>query len=519
MLDVLGRLAVSALTAVLIFSAWPSHDAVAAEADPRLRLYVLSFNRWGDLVSPAERDLAIAELRASTNVERIIIFSYGWANDAEVSYATYHQTLEELDSVARSPGDNSRTAVIAVGWDSSQTGFRKLFNNLIPLPGISNTLAWLPDHLLFPISFWSKAAQADRIGFGGLRTTLNRIFQAAYEGRDDHPEIFLIGHSFGTRILSGLMRNHLGIVPVRSEEFVAAEHVKGAVLLQPALVLANLHQDAHYPLLVTMSRHDHANGLLFPIANIPINAYGFTAFEALFRHQVFEYVEDRVGSTVQTVTDIVTAPLPDLKDKDVEPEPQTDRQPTLPSRAMYLVRRSSAELVSIPASLAFTLLVTPASYAYTQLRAFVTHPVNQVMDSLAQIPVVEVVVAGLDHALGRELPWGQRSKGIFNLGPLHESIGRLLTTTAMPRELPPLYSPDELLGFDPGPDGCGLPTCSGILLVDASTLIRRGAFGEDLENPWVNFTIAWFDPLGAHGDYLTPEVAAIMALITDQNGR
>jgi hypothetical protein len=508
------------VVAACIGSLGPTQGALAADTGlPFQRLYLLSFNRWGDLASAAERDLAINELRGNQDVDRIIIFSYGWANDAESSYATYREMLEEIASKWRSPERAARTAVIAVGWDSSQTGFRKLFNDLIPLPGVANALAWLPDTLLFPISFWSKAAQADRIGFGGLRITLNQIFRAVYEGREDPPEIFLIGHSFGTRILSALMKTRLGVVPVRTEPFIGAEHVKGAVLTQPALVLANLHHDTDYPILITMSEHDHANGFLFPIANIPLNAFGFSAFEALIRHQVLEFVEGTVGSTMKTMTDIVTAPLPGGGDDDTElqdeSEPQVERTRALPSRAAYLARRTLAELVAIPASLAFTLAVAPANYVYSQIHGLVTHPVDHLMDSLAQLPVIEIPVYAIDRAVGRDLAWGQRGKGVFNLGPLYESVGRLVTPAVIARARLPVYSPDELEDFGRASDGCGLPNCRGIFVVDASELIRKGAFGENLENRFVNFTLGWLDPVGAHGDYRNSEVIGLMALVTE----
>jgi hypothetical protein len=518
----------AALGAVFAISLSLGHVAGAADRGdlPFQGLYLLNFNRWGELLSEAERDLAINELRENREVDRILIFSYGWANDGEASYATYRRILGDLASQARSVDWAAHTAVIAVGWDSSQTGFRKFFNDVIALPGIADALAWIPDHVLFPLSFWSKAAQADRIGFGGLRTALNQIFEAINEDRDPPPEILLMGHSFGTRILSGLMRNNLGIVPVFSEKFIAADQVKGAVLLQPALILANLDDEANYPVLVTMSEHDHANGFLFPIANIPLNAYSLTLFEALIRHQIFGRVESTLEMTVNTVTDIVTAPLPGSgkqqkgeADPEPEPEPDTPSIKTITTRTVYIARRTLAELVSIPASIAFTLAVTPIGYGYGQFRAFTTHPVNQVMDSLAQLPVVEVLVAGLDHALGREIPWGRRGKGIFSLGPLHESVGRLLTPAVIAQERPPVYTSEELFEFESGPEGCGLPVCSGILIVDASELIYHSAYGPSLKTEFANFTLGWLDPIGAHGDYRTRKVARLMALITARDNR
>ena len=91
-----------------------------------------------------------------------------------------------------------------------------------------------------------------------------------------------------------------------------------------------------------------------------------------------------------------------------------------------------------------------------------------------------------------------------------------MTPAVVARARLPVYSPDELEGFQRASDGCGLPTCAGIFVVDASKLIRKGAFGENLENPFVNFTLGWLDPVGAHGDYRNSEVIGLMALITDR---
>lgn len=89
---------------------------VSAKREPRV--YLLSFNRWGDLLTPLERDLAARELAASPEVERIILLAYGWNNDRETAYESY---LELLDGYEREAGreiDWSRTTVIAIGWDS-----------------------------------------------------------------------------------------------------------------------------------------------------------------------------------------------------------------------------------------------------------------------------------------------------------------------------------------------------------------------------------------------------------------
>jgi hypothetical protein len=497
----------------------PAHSALAqgAPEPPSLseRLFVLQFNRWGELLTPGDVQLAASQLASAPEIERVFIFSYGWANDAEASHATYLGMLRDFTA----PGREGRrdVAVIAVGWDSSQSGFRGLFNNLIPLPGVADALAWLPDTLLFPISFWSKAAQADRIGFGELRAALNRIF-GVYAGRDDHPDVFLVGHSFGSRILSALMLERLGVIPIRAEPFAAAEHVKGAFLLQPAAVPVNLHRDAHYPVVATMSQHDHANGFLFPIANLPLNSFGFTAFEVMIRNRVIGPVGGTVRFTFDTLGSILTAPLPDREETEPGDEEPGERafEPVrrIPSRSRYVLRRTLAEVVAIPAALVFTIIATPLNYVYVQGVGLVTRPFDHVMDTLAQPPILEIPVAGLGRVLGREVPWGQRSKGFLTIGPLQESVGRMLTPAPTGTQVAPPVAPDEIFAAD-GED-CGLVVCKGVLVIDATSIVREGVYGQDLGNPAWDFTLGWLDPIGAHGDYRNPEVVELMRKVLDR---
>jgi hypothetical protein len=185
--------------------------------------YQLSFDRYGRLTNPYELDIAVAELRAHPEVERIAIVAYGWANDGEASLGAYEALLQGI--LEQLPG---RTAIIGLAWDSSQTGIRKLLNDLVPLPVVADSVAAVPDRLLFPLSFWSKAAMADRIGFGGLRGALNDLFGAAYPQSAHHPELYLIGHSFGTRIVCALLTDELGIQKVGAAPFASQEHVRGA---------------------------------------------------------------------------------------------------------------------------------------------------------------------------------------------------------------------------------------------------------------------------------------------------
>lgn len=478
------------------------------------KLFILSFNRWGELSNPAEVDLAKRELAASPEIERIVIFSYGWANDGEASYASYHKLLQEMSSYRRPDERRPKLAVIGVGWDSAQSGFRKLFNDLLPFPALASLAAAVPDSLLFPVSFWSKAATADRIGFGGLRQALNEIFEYAYPGGEGTPDIFLAGHSFGTRIISQLMQDKLVVFPVHADPFVAAEYVRGAMLLQPAMAGPGLHLDADYPLLVTQSEHDHAVGGLFPMANLLVNTSTFTSFEAVFRYQIFDFA----GQAVEKSTSLGAAGVD-------RAEALGGRGKTVPGsfvrtvakvagRSGYMLIRGIGEIASVPVAMLSGVITTPVLYLYAQGRGLLTHPGNHVMDTLAQLPLVEVGVAGLDSLMGREIPWGRRGKGFLNLGALNESIGRLYTPAVFADIPSEIFTPEDLAAARTQ-EGCGLPRCSGVMLVDSTDIIEVGSFGVSYNEPKFDFTLGWLDPLGSHSDYRNEHVVRMMANFFD----
>lgn len=494
----------TALSLLLAAAASAQTEDAALSATPpqTVQLYILSFNAWGELQNPAERDFAREQLALDPTIERIIVLSYGWANDGQASYATYRSLVEQM--LANAPPEGRKNlAVIAVGWDSSQSGFRKLTHDIIPLPGIGEAIAWVPDKVLFPVSFWSKAAQADRIGFGGLRESLNEIL-SVYETPEQMPELFLIGHSFGTRIVSGLVNDDLGGIRIGATPFHYADRVRGMVLLQPALVLENLYEDADYPVMATMSQHDHAVGFLYPLANVPLNSLGFSIFEALVQAQFLGRIEKGVG-TATSVTEELAVRTPGLPGRPVRGQGSIGppESPQVLQRGLRKGWRTMGEVLALPLNLAFTIVITPVDYTYIQVRSFATHPISHTMDSLAQIPLVEIPVESVSRLLGHDVIWGQRSKGIFTLGPIHEGVGRMVPPRLFKRRPIPIYSLKELAALSAPPNG--------VFVVDATPIVRRGMFGADLSKPWINYTVGWIDPTGAHGDYTNAEVVGLMA--------
>ena len=88
-------------------------DPLGAQTQPaaeRPHLYVLQFNRWGDLVNPLERDLVASDLANDPNIRRVVIVSYGWANDGESSTATYAQLLLDMAEHAERTAEPGSTA-------------------------------------------------------------------------------------------------------------------------------------------------------------------------------------------------------------------------------------------------------------------------------------------------------------------------------------------------------------------------------------------------------------------------
>jgi len=457
-----------------------------ADSTAKAMVVVLNFDEWGDLAR--REDLALAKLRlAEFDPERIIIMAYGWGNDGRMSESTYYQFARGIQRKRPADVVAQRVAVIGIGWDSSQSAIGQLLDNVIPFPGVANGIAWLPDKLVFPISFWSKGAQADRIGYGGVRVALNDLF-SIWKDSPRHPDVFLLGHSFGTRIVSGLMNDHMAGVRVGGVPFEAADHVRGAVLLQPALPLGSLDHGAHYPLMVTMSSYDHANGALYPLANVFLNTFAFTIFESVVQRVFLQPIQHGVQETIGIESDI------------------EGEDTTILGQTVSAGRRTAGEFAALPLSLGLSLVILPIDYVYGQAQGIATRRLHHVMDTLAQIPGIQIGVAGLGRLLGREERWGQRSKGLFTIGPLHESVGRMVVTAMLgDSHHVPVMSRTEVESLQELP--------SDAFVVDASDIIRHGLFGLDLGNPLIGSTVGWIDLIGAHSDYGSQEVIDLMAMV------
>ncbi len=176
--------------------------------------------------------------------------------------------------------------------------------------------------------------------------------------------------------------------------------------------------------------------------------------------------------------------------------------------------RGAAELLSLPVALAVGVVTTPFNYVYVQGYGLFTAPGDHMMDTLAQLPGIEMVVESIGDWTGRDIAWGRRGKGFLNLGALNESVGRLYTPSLITKVPSEIFTPEDVAAARAA-GGCGLPKCSGVMLVDSSDIIRVGAFGEDLGKAKFDFTLGWVDPLGSHTDYRNESVVRMMASFFD----
>ena len=244
--------------------------------DIPINLHTLEFDNQGRISRPLQVQ-RISEYLHQYMPKKIIIVSFGWQNnarDAELKYGTEF-FLPYKDYLRRNniqfADDPTSWAMIGVAWDSDLQGFSRVLDDILPTAGITEIIGRSLDVLAFPITFWAKATVADKIGFGGLRDALEEIIERAYPA-DNPPNLYLIGHSFGTRIVNGLVWKRKGTED-DGVDFKYLEKVKGAVYIQPAFSLTGIESTGRFPILVTHSRHDHANGFLFRFANTPAELF------------------------------------------------------------------------------------------------------------------------------------------------------------------------------------------------------------------------------------------------------
>jgi hypothetical protein len=460
-------------------------------------VFFLQFDHSGTLMNLTEVERLTDRLRVE-DVSRVVVLSFGWYNSHNdyphyIRYLGAHANPEEhgfegLPTLRPSALDD-QSVVICILWDARFSVFRRLLNDFLPSARLADTLAFVPDHLLFPFSFWAKASLADKIGLHELRETMEVVYAEAATREDrGPPPLYLIGHSFGCRVLCSLVK------PPSSFR----ENVRGMVLLQAAMNEVHAPDARHVaaPVIMTFSRHDNANRALYPLGTLPFNS-GASDF----------------GEAMETV---------------------------LEERGVRRVTR----LHQPGFNMLWNLLRLPLSYLRTQAQQIIEGPHDYLLDTLAQIPVINYPIYRLG-ALRDGPPWGEQRRGLFSLGWANESVGAA----------PPILTPKPL----PTPDwsrlegktgarrlfaGVGMwgatvggffkamfvgyefheshPTMAEVLApdyaipnghlhVDATTVIqhampkaKRWRWPMDA---WYSCVfLNWFNPVGSHVDFLEPEV-------------
>jgi pimeloyl-ACP methyl ester carboxylesterase len=464
-------------------------------AQPKRRYtYVLQFDAEGRLVNYSALFQAISEIQQSTNrantstggpVTNILVLSYGWNFDNSVIEGNYENILSNYDAYVDSAASNlgegkpvGPTAVICLSWPASYPLVVQWLASLIP--GTDFTRAALLD-VAFPLSFWAKTSFADRVGYGDFQQAMAYLCGQVGQG-EFQPNLYLVGHSFGCRVIAGALRrrppsNALSIGSVfnllthtnlsetaRRETELFRKRIKGAVLIQPAMAEANLPdaQDcADFPVLVTQSRYDHVNGLLYPLTAVPFNGFWSAELDARFARSVY-------------------------RRKPAQP-PKTETPGWLLS-----LKQPVYESVRVPFTVADSAEILPWSYLrgqYWELgRGNWTWQTNFITSTLAQVPVVKILVQ-------LTLNTGYH-KGLFDAGRWHEAASRISFASTN------ILSAASTVNSTSHPTGLTIKP-HGLQFVNSDDLISRPGFrhGVDYRNPYWYYTLGQLDPIGSHMDF------------------
>jgi hypothetical protein len=458
--------------------------------------YILQFDVAGRLVNFNTLFQAINDISNSASLKtnggpitNILVISYGWNHDLDAFEADYADLLSNYDGYIKTAGQTlgpgqpvGPAAVICVSWPSGYSMMGKSLTDLMPGTTLPRTLT-APLDAAFPLSVWAKTSLADRIGYGDLPQALGYLYSHAYGG-EFQPNIFLVGHSFGCRVLSGVIRRHppsnlLAVshavkffTHTNQSETVRAnvegfrQRIKGAILIQPAMANANLpgaDDCANFPLLVTQSHYDHLNGVLYPIASIPFNGYWSTEMDTRFARSIYR-------------------------------RPWNDEAQPAPGWWLY-VKQLGFETLRIPLSVVDSAELLPWSYARGQFWEFGrgnwNWQTNYLTSTLAQVPLVKIPVQ-------LTLNSGYH-KGLFDVGRWHESAGRISFDSAN------ILSAASTLDSTTPPTGLTIKT-NGVQFVNCDDLISHSIVSKkiDYRNPLWNYTLGQIDPVGSHDDYEPP---------------
>lgn len=284
------------------------------------------------------------------------------------------------------------------------------------------------------------------------------------------PAVYLVGHSFGCRIVSGIVNEKISIpfTDLPPHPFKHANLVEGLVLVQPAMAAlafpSRLKGVDDYTIAVTQSRHDYANGVLFPVGNTLLNSH-FSTFNTS--------LAAALGSKA-------------MPDKQLELGPV-------------------GQAYTFVGSLYGTGIYAPLSYVHNQVFQLFHRNVQYPLDTLSQVPIVEIPINVCGSLMqrgdpGRQEAWGSSHRGAFGFGVISESAGRAMApkpkSFSTPQATTLQEAIDDKVEFKRGETQ----------FIEASKTISHSYFVKgDLNKPWHRL-LGRLDPIGAHADYRKPEV-------------
>ncbi|MDF0676885.1 MAG: hypothetical protein P0120_21500 [Nitrospira sp.] len=162
--------------------------------------------------------------------------------------------------------------------------------------------------------------------------------------------------------------------------------------------------------------------------------------------------------------------------------------------------------LALPFRIATAAVTFPFQYIGAQFRQIYDRGLHYLPDTLSQIPMVKIPFRAVDEGIfERQLHWGERHKGIFNMGSAYESIARPDAATYVTEDITQLESSKNHV--------CKSP----VIYVDASSHVRHGLLGQDLDGGFSVVITGSLDPVGSHTDiYQGPIYELIAKVLLDR---
>ncbi|MCX6590310.1 MAG: hypothetical protein NTZ56_02185 [Acidobacteria bacterium] len=173
----------------------------------RKRKYTMSFVEYQENGEPFEeaqfkvaQDLIESARRSSaTGSERmgpatVFIYVHGWKNNASNKTADVERFQSYLETYYEYVKDGPKRPVVGI--------FLAWRGRSLDLPG---WISW--------VSFWTRSHAARRVGNGMINDHIDRLVELSIRDRASlaagrHPYVFVIGHSFGARVLETAVIGH-----------------------------------------------------------------------------------------------------------------------------------------------------------------------------------------------------------------------------------------------------------------------------------------------------------------------